>query len=87
MNWKVLNVKRLIVQVFISLIVICVGFADLTLSSAWAAESVFASVTPDQKPLQILGPAGEQFRFIKTGKTPCVHIKTSGSIRLMAALL
>jgi hypothetical protein len=67
MHLMVLNRKQLIVKFIALLVSLYIGIS----APVWADVSPMPRVIPDQNPLQILGPAGEQFRFIKTGKTTC----------------
>jgi hypothetical protein len=61
------NLKCVIAGCLAILVTAFVG----VLHPMWAAEPTFPTVVSDPNPLQILGPAGEQFRFIKTGETTC----------------
>lgn len=61
----ILAVIAIIVVVFYSII------TPSTQAHTVPSSFTFPKVTPDPKPLQILGPAGERFRFIKTGETTC----------------
>jgi mannose-6-phosphate isomerase-like protein (cupin superfamily) len=64
-NWS--KLKHWILGTLTLTLIAFISFTD----PVFAAEFSFPQVTPEPKPLQILGPAGERFRFVKTGKTTC----------------
>jgi len=60
----------------LSLIIILICITSLFITSpramaATTAKPAFPKIQPDPQPLQILGPAGELFKFVKTGATTC----------------
>jgi hypothetical protein len=80
LNLKLQNFRLVkLLGILIAIAVLLLGFAlqaradqgGIHLGTKNLRPFPFPKIIPDPKPLQILGPAGELFTFVKTGATTC----------------
>lgn len=65
------SIKLLLSLIAVLICITSIFLAPTTAIAGTTAKPTFPQIQPDPHPLQILGPAGELFRFIKTGETTC----------------